>query len=344
MIDAPRDAAPLALDPQKPVDVVALGAAIVDILAFVDDNFLADHGVAKAGMTLIDTEKAESIHRAMTNPREISGGSAANTAAGLAALGGKVAFVGKTREDALGRLFREDIERIGVAFHTEPFDIDADAFGGTGRSMIMVTPDAQRSMATDLGVSGHLSRADILEEHVAAAKIVYLEGYLWDRDATKDAMRAANAIAKGHGGRVALTLSDTFCVERHRDSFLDLIEHDVDLLFANESEILALYQATDVAAALERAAQSVGVAVVTRSEKGAVAAAGVERAAVPAAAIDKLVDTTGAGDLFASGFLHGLLAGRDLETCARYGCAAASEVIQHLGARPERDLKEVLGL
>lgn len=325
------------IDQTKPVDVVALGAAIVDILARVDDAFLARHDIPKAGMTLVDKNRAEAIFSDMSDTQAISGGSAANTAAGLAALGATTAFVGKTKDDALGAVFREDIDRVGVAFTTTPFA--ADAPGATARCMVLVTPDAQRSMCTDLGVSGLLREADLDAAPLATTKTVYLEGYLWDNVETKKAFSAAAAQTKAAGGAVALTLSDTFCIDRHRDSFKELVENQVDILFANEAEILALYETEDFEAALSTAAKHAPLVIVTRSEKGCVVRSGPTRIEEPAAAISALVDTTGAGDLFAAGFLFGLTRGDELDVCAKMGCLAASEIIQHIGARPEADLK-----
>ncbi|MEM9725608.1 MAG: adenosine kinase [Pseudomonadota bacterium] len=325
------------IDASKSVDVVALGAAIVDILARVDDPFLQEHDVAKGGMTLVESGRAEAIYRQMENPREVSGGSAANTIAGLSALGGAAAFVGKIKEDALGKVFRDDIKRIGVRFDTPPFG-DA-APGATARCMVLVTPDAQRSMLTDLGVSGLLTVSDLPDATIRDAKVLYLEGYLWDNVETKRAFAAAAEQAKAAGGAVALTLSDSFCVDRHRDSFKELVAGQVDILFANEAEILSLYETEDFDAAMAEAARNAPIAVVTRSEKGCVVAEGDARHEAPAAPIKELVDTTGAGDLFAAGFLYGLVRGRPLADCARMGCLSASEVIQHLGARPQMDLK-----
>lgn len=327
----------LTLDHSKPFDVVALGAAIVDVLALVDDAFLETHGMAKNSMTLIDSAKAEAIYGGMSDPKQISGGSAANTLAGIGALGGKTAFAGKVRDDVLGRYFAEDIRKIGVEFETRPFAADhADA---TARSMILVTPDAHRTMCTSLGVSGHLRVEDLPMEAIKSAKIVYLEGYLWDNEDTKNAFRAAMKAAKDAGCAVSLTLSDAFCVDRHRDSFLDIINGPVDILFANEAELLSLYETEDFEAATAALAKVVPLGIITRSEKGCIVVSGDERIECPAEPIDNLVDTTGAGDQFAAGFFHGLIQKQDHETCARMGCASAAEVIQHLGARPEADMK-----
>ncbi len=324
---------------EKTFDCVGLGAAIVDILARVDDAFLAEHAVPKNAMTLMDGWRAEAIHQAMTGAREISGGSAANTIVGMAALGAKVGFAGKIKDDAIGRIFAEDMARIGVAFETPRFD--ASAPGHTARSMILVTPDAARSMCTDLGVSALLGEADLPKAAIEDARILYLEGYLWDSDATKRTFSTAMEIGKASGARVALTLSDVFCVDRHRESFLELVNGPVDILFANEMELLALYETEDLDAAVAKLGAAAPLAAVTRSEKGCVVLSDGARSDAPADPIATLVDTTGAGDLFAAGFLYGVARGRDPETCGRMGCLAASEVIQHLGARPERDLKEI---
>ena len=267
----------MTIDASKPYDVVALGAAIVDILARVEDRFLEEHDVAKGGMTLVDHARAEAVYRAMSQPKEVSGGSAANTVAALAALGGRSGFIGKIKEDPLGEIFRAEIRRIGVDFDTGAFG--AEAPGGTARCMVLVTPDAQRSMLTDLGVSGLLTVSDLNDDLLRQSKVVYLEGYLWDHVETMRAFSAAAETAKAAGGEVALTLSDAFCVDRHRDSFKELVAGPVDVLFANEAEILSLYETTDFDAAAQRAAEAAPVAVITRSEKGFVVQSGEERRA-----------------------------------------------------------------
>jgi sugar/nucleoside kinase (ribokinase family) len=331
----------LGLQETKPLDVIALGAAIVDVIGFVSDQFLAEQNAPKAGMMLVDSSRADMIHSAMKvaadGPlREIGGGSAANTMAGLAALGAQTHFVGKTKDDALGALFRTDIQSIGVG-HGTPI-LPSSHEGATARCVVMVTPDAQRTMCTDLGVSGRLEADDLPIDLLSAAKITYLEGYLWDRDATKDAFKSAATHTRAAGGKLALTLSDIFCVDRHRESFRTLVEGSVDILFANEAEIGSLFETTDLATALDQAAKATPLVFVTRSEKGCVAIGYGEREEVAAAPIEQLVDTTGAGDLFASGVLYGLIRGRSLHDCARMGCLAASEIVQHSGARPEADL------
>lgn len=327
----------MTIDSTKPYDVVALGAAIVDILAQVEDRFLEEHDVQKGGMTLVDHGRAEAVYRAMAQPKVVSGGSAANTIAALSALGGKAGFIGKIKEDELGDIFRSEIQRIGVAFDTPAFGVATP--GGTARCMVLVTPDAQRSMLTDLGVSGLLTVSDLNESLLKQTKVVYLEGYLWDHVETMRAFSAAADAAQTAGGQVALTLSDSFCVDRHRDSFKELVAGPVDALFANEAEILSLYETEDLETAAQKAREAAPLAVITRSEKGCIVLSGDERHDVPAESIASLVDTTGAGDMFAAGFLHGYVNGKDLGTCGRMGCVAASETIQHLGARPQSDLK-----
>ncbi|QNM81748.1 adenosine kinase [Sphingomonas sabuli] len=323
---------------EKTIDVLAIGNAIVDVIADGDDDFLARHGMAKGGMQLIDAEAAEQLYAAMGSGRETSGGSAANTVAGLAALGLKAAFVGQLGDDDLGKIFTHDIRSLGVTFDTPP----RGDTGPTARCLILVTPDAQRTMNTFLGAAQHLDRGAIDADAIARARILYLEGYLWDPEEPRAAMEEAIRHARAAGTKVAFTLSDGFVVERHRDGFLKLIdEGKIDILFANEQEFLHLAGASDLDAALESFAGKVPTLVVTRSEQGAVAISGDEQASVPAEPIERLVDTTGAGDLFAAGFLAGQARGRSLEDSLRLGAIAASEVIQHYGARPERDLAEL---
>ena len=320
-------------------DVLAVGNAIVDVLAHADDGFLDRHGMVKGSMALIDDAVVHDLYADMGPAVEISGGSAANTAAGLASLGGRAAFVGKIADDQLGEVFTHDIRATGVRF--APL---APLQGGpsTARCLILVTPDAQRTMNTYLGASAHISPADVDPSEVAAAAVTYCEGYLWDQPDAKAAILAAMDAARAAGRRVAFTLSDSFCVDRHRAEFLDLAEGRVDVLFANEAEICSLYEVDDFDAAAERVAGHVDLACLTRSEKGSVVITSAgERLAVPAAPVARVVDTTGAGDLFAAGFLFGLTAGRDLETCARLGALAAAEVISHVGARPEVSLADL---
>jgi sugar/nucleoside kinase (ribokinase family) len=324
---------------EKTLDVLAIGNAIVDVIADADDGFLQSNGLDKGGMRLVDADEAERLYAAMGPGRELSGGSAANTVAGLAALGLKTAFIGQLGDDELGQIFSHDIRALGVDFATPP---KSDA-GPTARCLILVTPDAQRTMSTFLGAAQRLDSSAVTEERIASAKILYLEGYLWDPEEPRAAMEAAIAIARA-APSVAFTLSDGFVVERHRADFLRLIDSgSIDILFANEGEFLHLAQATDLNSALSAFAGKVPTLVVTRSEHGALAYRDGERVDVPAEPIERLVDTTGAGDLFAAGFLAGQALGRSLEDSLRLGAIAASEVIQHYGARPELDLVALAG-
>jgi len=316
-------------------DVVGIGNAIVDVLARTDDQALARLGLAKGAMTLIERDRAETLYAAMGSAIECSGGSAANTLAGVASLGSQAAYIGKVADDQLGAVFRHDIRASGVAFDSKA----ASSGAPTARCLIFVTPDAQRTMQTYLGACVDLGPEDVAEEVIAASAVTYLEGYLWDKPAAKDAFRKAMRLAHAAGRKVALTLSDAFCVGRHRTEFLDLVENHVDILFANESEITALYEVGSFDEALHRVqAKPERIAALTRSEKGSVAVQGSAVHAVPAEAGVTVVDTTGAGDLYAAGFLHGVAQGRDLATCARLGGICAAEVISHVGARPERRL------
>jgi len=321
---------------QHKTAVLAVGNAIVDVLAQVDDAFLQQHGMAKAHMTLIDAARAEAIYAAMPAAKvRMSGGSAANTAAGIAMLGGSVRFVGRLRDDELGQAFSQDIRKIGVAFDTLP----ATDGPATARCLILVTPDAQRTMNTYLGACAEMTPDDIDANAVAEAKVTYLEGYLWDQPRAKEAMRKAMRLTHEAGGKVAMTLSDAFCVERHRAEFLHLVEHNIDILFANESEITALYQSKDFDGALQHVRQHVEVAALTRSEKGSVIIAGQSVHIIDAVPGVSVVDTTGAGDLYAAGFLHGYTQHFDLHACGRLGSLCAAEVISHVGARPQIALK-----
>ncbi|MDR6953489.1 sugar/nucleoside kinase (ribokinase family) [Ancylobacter sp. 3268] len=320
------------------LDVIGFGNAIVDVLARAEDDFLATHGMRKGGMTLIDEERAETVYAAMGSGIEISGGSAANTMAGIAELGGRAGFVGKVKDDALGAIFAHDIGAAGVAYRT-PAAADGPA---TARCLILVTPDGERTMNTYLGAAQDLTPDDVAAEMVAAATVTYLEGYLWDPPPAKQAFLKAAGIAHAAGRSVALTLSDAFCVDRYRAEFLTLMrEGTVDLVFANESELKSLYQTADFDTALAQLATDVRRAVVTRSEQGALWLSGNERVAVPAYPVEQVVDTTGAGDLFAAGFLHGFARGFVPEESLRLGALCAAEVISHMGARPERGLKQL---
>jgi sugar/nucleoside kinase (ribokinase family) len=322
------------------LDVLAIGNAIVDVIADADDAFLAQQGLDKGSMRLIDEAEAERLYSVMGSGRELSGGSAGNTAAGLAALGCRAGFIGQVADDQLGNIFRHDIQSLGVEFET-PARSDV---GATARSLILVTPDAQRTMNTFLGAAQLLTSSAIDPAEIASAKILYLEGYLWDPLAPRAAMEAAIQAAREAGTKVAFTLSDSFCISRHRGDFLRLIEDGkLDILFANEAEITELAGEDGFDAAVEQVAAKVPLLVVTRSENGAIARQGQERAEVAAEPIERLVDTTGAGDLFAAGFLAGEARGLGLEQSLRLGAIAAAEVIQHYGARPEKDLKALAG-
>jgi adenosine kinase len=319
-------------------DVLGIGNAIFDVLVQTDEGFLEAHGMTKGGMSLIDEARAAEIYRDMGPATEMSGGSAANTIVGLANLGARTAYVGKVRDDQIGRLYTHDIRAAGVAFETRPA-ADGPA---TGCSYILVTPDGERTMNTYLGAAQELMPDDIDAAQVASSSIIYLEGYLWDPKSAKDAFVKASTIAHEAGRQVALTLSDSFCVDRYRGEFLDLMRGGtVDLVFANEAELHSLYQTSDFDTALAQLRVDTKLGVVTRSEKGCVVVAKDGVSAVPAFPIDKMVDTTGAGDLFAAGFLFGLVRGAGHEKAGRLGALAAAEVIQHIGARPQVSLKEL---
>jgi len=319
-------------------DVLGIGNAIFDVLVRTDEAFLGAHGMAKGGMALIDENRATAIYRDMGPATEMSGGSAANTIVGVANLGARAAYVGKVRDDQIGRLYTHDIRAAGVAFETMPA-ADGPA---TGCSYILVTPDGERTMNTYLGAAQELTSADIDPAQIAASAIVYLEGYLWDPKSAKEAFVKAATIAHQAGRQVALTLSDSFCVDRYRGEFLDLMRNNtVDLVFANEAELHSLYQTSDFDTALKQLQADTKLGVVTRSEKGCVVASKEGVVAVPAFPVGKIVDTTGAGDLFAAGFLFGLVRGAGHEAAGRLGALAAAEVIQHIGARPQVSLKEL---
>ena len=316
------------------LDVLGIGNAIVDVLVQADDGFLDAHGLVKGAMTLIDAARALELYDMLENGIEVSGGSAANSMAGIAALGGRAAFIGKLRDDPLGVFFSRDIHTAGVRFTTPLSDHTAP----TARCFVIVTPDAQRTMNTYLGACVELGPEDVDEALVASAAITYFEGYLWDPPGGKAAFRKAHEIAHANGRRVALTLSDPFCVERYRDEFLDLVADHIDILFANEVETISLYQAADFDQALERVRGHCAIAALTRGDRGSVIVAGGEIHVVPAAPVARVIDTTGAGDLYAAGFLHGLSRGWGLADCARLGGVAAAEIIGHLGARCRADM------
>lgn len=312
------------------LDVVGVGNSIVDVIAMVDDRFIETHGLAKGAMTLIDEERATSLYALMPPALEISGGSAANTVAGVTSFGGSAAYIGKVRNDQFGEVFAHDLRAAGVGF-----DVPLAKQGPpTGRSLIQVTPDAERTMNTFLGMSTLLEPADVDEELVVSAAITYCEGYLWDADGAKAAIRHTMDMAADAGRLVSLTLSDSFCVDRHRREWLDLISDMVDLVFANEREICSLFETEDFDSAASLAADVAEFVALTRSADGSVVISGNERVEVPAVHVPQIVDATGAGDLYASGFLFGMARGAGLRRCAELGGIAAAEIIGHVGARP----------
>ncbi|PLK27261.1 adenosine kinase [Novosphingobium sp. TH158] len=320
-------------------DVIAIGNAIVDVMAPCEDALIERLGMTRGGMTLIDTARAHELYEAMGPAREISGGSAANTLAGLAALGANCAFIGQVAQDQLGEVFAHDIRAGGIAFETPARAGDPP----TARCLIFVTPDGQRTMNTFLGASQFLPPAALDEAAIADAAVLYLEGYLWDPEEPRAAMRRAIGAARNAGRKVAFTLSDAFVIERHGADFRAMIETgDIDILFANHVELAALTGEDDFDAGLAALAPKVPLLVVTCSEKGAVAVAQGSRFSVPAEPVERVVDTTGAGDLFAAGFLFGHVRGRPVDECLRLGAICASEIISHYGARPEADLKALV--
>jgi len=324
---------------QPELDVIGIGNALVDVLSHESDAFLERHDLAKGTMHLIDEARARALYDAMGPAVEISGGSAANTIVGVASFGGRAHYVGKVRDDQLGEVFSHDLRSIGVGY-TTPL---ATSGPSTGRCLIVVTPDAQRTMNTYLGASTQLGPGDVDARLIARGRFLYLEGYLFDPPEAQEAFRAAAGFAHAAGRKVALTLSDPFCVNRHRAAFVDLVERHVDVLFANEVEICALYEANDFDTALQRVRGQCEIAALTRSERGSVVVAGRDVHVVEAQAATAVVDTTGAGDLYAAGFLFGLSRGMDLAACGRLGSLAAAEVISHVGARPLAPLAEMAG-
>ncbi len=318
-------------------DVVGIGNALVDVIAHADDTFIADQALVKGSMTLIETDRAVSLYRALGSAVEMSGGSAANTLCGVASFGGRAAYIGKVCDDELGRVFGHDLRAVGIAFR--PGQPEGDT--PTGRCIIVVTPDAQRTMNTYLGVSSLLCPPDIDESTVAMGKVLYMEGYLYDRPAAKDAFRFAAEVAHANGREVSLTLSDSFCVDRHRDDFRGLVADEVDILFGNDDELMSLYEVDSFDAAVQAVRRDCALAAITRGAQGSVIVTGDGVVDVPAEPVDKVLDTTGAGDLFASGFLYGYTQGRALPECGRLGSIAAAEVISHVGARPLVDLRRL---
>ncbi len=319
-------------------DVVGVGNAIVDVLAKVDDSFLAKHGLQKSGMTLVDEKQSDTLYGDMPPAIEKSGGSAANTAAGIASFGGRAAFIGKVKNDALGKIFGHDLRSIGVHYDTK----SAESGPSTARCLISITPDAERTMATFLGATRGITRSDIDESIIIDSKVTYLEGYLWDEPHAKDAMRCAAEFATKHKRKVALSLSDAFCVARHRDDFMELITHGVDILFANEAEIKCLFEDDDFDSCIDKVRSKVEIAAITRGALGSVIVEGYLTEKIAAGKNLKVIDTTGAGDLYASGFLFGYISGFDLKKCGEIATLAASVIIQQIGARPEVSLSGLL--
>jgi sugar/nucleoside kinase (ribokinase family) len=323
---------------ERLLDVVGIGNAIVDVLANADDELLIKQEMTKGAMTLIDADRAEALYSVMGAAIEVSGGSAANTIAGLASLGARAGFMGKIGNDQLGGIFRHDIQANGVVFETP----SAKSNTPTARCLIFVTPDAQRTLNTYLGACIEFGPEDVDATLVAHSKVTYLEGYLWDPPAAKAAFLKAAKVARDAGRRVALSLSDAFCVERHRAEFRELLTEHVDILFANEAEICSLWQVDNFDAALQATRGKCEIAALTRSARGSIILAGQDVHIVDAARVTQIVDTTGAGDLYAAGFLYGLTGGREPYDCGRIGAIAAAEVIGHYGARPETPLSELL--
>ncbi len=319
----------------------AVGNALVDVIAHADEDFIKaqkeKYGMEKGAMTLIDEVRAVGLYAEMGPGIEASGGSAANTMAGFASFGGKGGFIGKVADDALGKVFSHDIRAMGAQYSTQPLAIGAE----TGRCLILVTPDGERTMNTFLGASSEFGPDDIDENLIASAKVTYLEGYLFDRAEAKQAFIKAAETAAAAGHRVSLTLSDPFCVNRHRDDFLKLVANHIDILFANQDELLSLYQQDDFETALNAVSENVEIAVITRGPLGAVILSDGKRIDVDAQSVTKVVDTTGAGDQFAAGFLYGFTEGMALEECGRLGALAAAEVISHVGPRPEKKLADL---
>lgn len=321
--------------------VVAVGNALVDVLAQVPEDFIVEenktHGMEKGAMTLVEEARAVELYTKMPESVETSGGSAANTMAGFASFGGQGAFIGKVADDALGKVFKNDITSLGLHYDTQPLVLSSS----TGRCMILVTPDAQRTMNTFLGASVELSPNDVDGDLIASAQVTYLEGYLFDREQAKAAFVAAAEHAHEAGHRIALTLSDPFCVDRHRHDFLDLVQNHVDILFSNEEEIKSLFMQENFDDAISAIDKHVEVAVITRSEKGAVIISNGEQIKVDAVPVEKVIDTTGAGDQFAAGFLYGFTEGKPLAECGKLGAIAAAEVISHIGPRPAVKLADL---
>src|SRR6476619_472040 len=326
--------------PNPRLDVLCIGNAIVDVIANADDDFLTKEGRVKGSMRLIDAEEAERLYAHMGPAHQVSGGSAGNTAAGVAALGGRAGFIGQVAPDQLGEFYRHDLTSTGVEFITAASDVGQP----TARSMILVTPDGHRTMNTFLGAAQHLPKEALAEAQLRDSAILYLEGYLCDPETPRYAMVKAIEVARGAVRKIAFSLSDLFCVDRHREGFTKLIDEGrIDILFANEAEILAMGGVPHLETAVAAIAPKVETLVVTRGAAGALAVRGTERANIPAEPVGEVVDTTGAGDLFAAGFLYGEATGRSLAQSLKLGAIAAAEIIQHYGARPEADLRALAG-
>lgn len=319
-------------------DLVGIGNALVDVLAPVDDAFLIENALDKGAMTLMDTDRASALYDKMPPTQECSGGSCGNTMAGFASLGGKGAFIGKVRDDQLGAVFRHDMQSIGVDF-TTPAASEGPA---TGSCLVLITPDAQRTMCTNLGAATHLGPSDIDKEIIQTAKVVYMEGYLFDPPEAQDAFVEAADLAHDAGRKVSITLSDPFCVDRHRHAFQMLVKDHTDILFGNEEEIKSLYQVDDFDAALQHVRGHCEIACLTRSDKGSVILSGDGMHIIDSMPLEKVVDTTGAGDQYAAGFLYGYTQGMDLRRCGQIATVTATEIISHVGARPEVNLKELI--
>jgi sugar/nucleoside kinase (ribokinase family) len=323
----------------KLYDTLGIGNAIVDVLSHVSDDFIAAQKLGKGTMTLVDEARSKQLYSLIGPATECSGGSVANTMAGIASLGGKGAFIGKVADDQLGKIFAHDLQSVGVRYHSKPAP---GAQPSTANCLVLVTPDAQRTMATYIGACALLSENDIDEPLIAQARTVYIEGYLWNEAHNKAAIRKAISLARGYGAQVAFTLSDTFCVNTHRDEFLSLVQNDLDLLFANEAEIKALTGAMDAEEAITAARGLCPTVAITMSEKGSVVVTNEHTFRAPAKPVAKLVDTTGAGDLFAAGFLHAKAEGKSLLECAELGNRCAGEIIQQMGARAMKPLKALV--
>ena len=319
-------------------DVVGIGNALVDVIAHAHESFLDDHALVKGSMQLVETERADTLYRALGTAVEMSGGSAANTMCGVASFGGRAAYIGKVSGDDLGTVFGHDLNAVGVAFRPGAPDHGTP----TGRSIIVVTPDAQRTMNTYLGAAELLSSDDLDESAIADGAVLYMEGYLFDRDEAKRAFRRAAAVAHTNGRKVSLTLSDSFCVDRHRGDFVGLIRDDVDILFGNADELCSLYQLDSTDAAIAAVRAQCELAAITVGKDGSVIVSADEVIRVPAEPVARVLDTTGAGDLYAAGFLFGYTRGRPLAECGRLGSIAASEVISHVGPRPLVELRTLL--